>query len=411
MRVMTHLEPEEKKPLVGIDLIKVENHVHGSLAASPELFLYRQQKGRTEVSADFLFNPKLRYYEDLEFFHGTYERIRKITRTKYELAQVIQEYCERVFREGGVYVELSNSFRNAADFEWQMEAIEEGIEAALDNFHGGAISVVITGLRADGINVGMSGPEHALEAAEYLAARKFKYVRAFGIVGPENGDCMADYAPAFRVAWHEAGLGLVPHVSEQYLHNLPDVLDALPAEPGITDTRDNRRIRFGHGTMIHLSTEAMRMIADMGICLEVCLSANKRIGLPFDVRTTEIGDVVTGRNGKTITVDRPLRRYFNDITQHPLTMFRDAGIPMCLGSDNPLLMNTNIGKEYSLAVKAGYAEMETLAFTENGIRYANTDTETRARLMDMLTDYRAKVAAGNRPTKTALGYKYAYNRF
>lgn len=409
---MTQDIPERKTPLVGIDLPKAEMHIHGSLAASHEIFLYRQQKGRTDVSIDFLFNPKLRYYENLETFHATYERIRKITRDQYELAQVIQSYCERVFKEGGIYIELSNSFRNASDFDWQMEAIEEGMNAALANFPGGAASVVVTGLRSDGINGTLAGPEHAKEAAEYLARRSFKKVKGFGVVGPENGDSMADYADAFDIAWNKAGLGLVPHVAEQFLHNFLDVLPALPKESLNPAENDHRRLRFGHATLAHMSTEVMHMIADMGICIEICLSANKRIGLPLETRTLEVGDEIKGRTSdKIIALDRPLRRYFNDITQHPLTIFIKAGIKVCLGSDNPLLMNTNIGKEYSLAVKAGLQEMDTLQLTENAIRFANTSADTRKRLLTMIDHYRADVAAGRRPSRTVLGYQYAYNHF
>jgi len=408
---MQEVSFEEKPPLVGYDLPKLEMHVHGSLAASHETFLKRQQKGRTDVPVDFLFNPKLRYYENLDQFHGTYERIRKITRNQYELAKVTQEYCERIVKEGGIYAEISNSFRNAADFEWQMEAIEEGIKAVKTLFPNFEASVVVTGLRSDGINLATSGPVHAKEAADFLTRKHFPLVRAFGVVGPENGDSMADYRDAFHIAWNEAGLGLVPHVSEQFLHNFLDIMLALPKEAFDPANNDNRRLRFGHGTLLHTSSEAMRMVGAMGICLEVCLSANKRIGLPFESRKLEIGDVIKGRTSdQTLTIDRPLRRYFNDLSQHPLTMFMDMGIPVCLGSDNPLLMNTNIGKEYSLAVKAGLQEMDTLTLTENAIRFANTTADARQRMMKMLNDYRAIVATGIRPDRTALGFKYAYNR-
>ena len=188
-----------------------------------------------------------------------------------------------------------------------------------------------------------------------------------------------DFSKALHIAWHEAGLGLTPHVAEQHLHNAVDFLEAIPTEALDHKHRDMRRLRVGHGVLIHMSSELMRDYAEKRICMEICLSANKRIGLPASTKSHRRGEVIESQNGKRrITIDGPLRHYYEDLGEHPLKDFIDADIPVCLGSDNPLLMNTNIGKEHSLAYNAGISDISgQLQLTRNAIAYANIDPLTR----------------------------------
>jgi adenosine deaminase len=214
-----------------------------------------------------------------------------------------------------------------------------------------------------------------------------------------------------NIAWHDAGLGLSPHVAEQHLHNAVDFLEAIPQEALSNHPRDMRRLRLGHGVLIHMSSELIAEFADKQICMEICLSANKRIGLPDATKAHKIGDIITSQNGnRTVTIDRPLTHYYESIADHPIKHFMDAGIPVCLGSDNPLLMNTNIGKEYSLVNQAGVTEgADHLQLTRNAILYANVDPLTRARLLSHIDDYERQVKQSDiLPLETALGYKKAF---
>ena len=391
-----------KIPLVPISLPKAEMHIHIGLALSHEVFLRRIQKGRTPIKADFLINRSLRYYDDLAQHHATYEQMRHITSTPGELAQVTQDYLERIAREGAIYAELSSSYRDANTFDAMTDAIEEGIHCARANT-GIEARIVVTAIR----NFGAAQAE---AAARHLAKRRRPLVTGFGMAAEENLDQFGDYSKALHIAWHEAGLGLAPHVAEQYVHNAVDFLGAIPKEALRVHADDPRRLRAGHATLIHLSSDLMQQFAEYQICIETCLSANKRINLPEHTRAHHLGEKIMTAAGRSVTLDKPLRTYFKNLWQHPLKEYVAAGIPVCLGSDNPLLQNTNIGKENSLAMKARLTDLNgALQMTENAIKFANVDMMTRLALMQKVDLYRTSVRAGTPPTATAFGYKRAFD--
>ena len=364
---------------VSHDLPKAEMHTHISLALSPSDFRDRVEQGRTDLGFGFIQERNARYYPDLFHFHSTYERMRNLTRNGEELAHVTQTYLETIADQGAIYAEVSNSFREGADFDAQMEAVAEGISHAQERT-GIEARIVVTTLRDRGY-------EFAELAAKTLAKKSFNKVAAFGLVGDELCDSLADYKQALDIAFHEAGLGLAPHVAEQDVRNAIDFLDIVPKDIVEAAEDDHRRLRVGHGSLIHVSSELLQAYAERKICLEVCLSANNRIGLPHDTRELEIGQKVANQNGTSVTADNKLQDYFNSLADHPLPIFEERGIPVVLGSDNPLLLNTNIAKEYSLAVaKAGYAG-DPLEFTETAVEYANVDWETRESLRRQIAKY------------------------
>ncbi len=379
-------------------LPKAEMHVHISLALSNDTFVRRVKKRRTPLELDFLTERETRYYPNLTNFHETYEACRGMTVDNAELAVTVQEYLERIAREGAIYAEISNSYREGDDFAKQMEAVSIGIEAARANT-GIESRIIVTSLRN-------YGAERAEQAATYLAQNPNPLITGFGLVGDESVNPFSDFERALNIAWHDAGLGLTPHVAEQHVHNAVDFLEVVPSDAWTIARNDHRRLRVGHGVLIHTSSDLIKEFADRQICMELCLSANKRIGLPEDTKMMTMGQSVASQNGnRTIIVDRELQHYYERVEDHPIKTFLDAGISVCLGSDNPLLMNTNIGKEYSLAHKAGVTdEFDHLRLTENAILNANLDELTRKRLMQHIIDYRVSMNAGITPKSTALGY-------
>jgi adenosine deaminase len=393
----------EKQPLVPISLPKAEMHIHIALALSPEVFLRRIKQKRTPIKPEFLIERAHRYYDSLAQHHATYESMRHITTTQSELAQVAQDYLERIAREGAIYAELSYSFRDAENFERQVDALEEGIRCARANT-GIEARIVVTAIR----NMGAA---HAEAAAKHMVEHRRALVTGFGLVGEENLDAFSDYARALHIAWHDAGLGLAPHVAEQFVHNAIDFLHTVPSEALAARGDDHRRLRAGHASLIHLSTALMDQFAAHKVCVEVCLSANKRINLPDATQAHVVGETMRGTHGRGIVLDQPLQRYFKNLAQHPLAHYVRAGIPMCQGSDNPLLQNTNIGKEASLAIKSGLIDVAgALEMTANAIRYANVDTATRQALLAKVEAYRRAMNTGHPPETTPFGYKRAYNR-
>jgi len=279
-----------------------------------------------------------------------------------------------------------------------MEAVSQAIESARHNT-GIEARIVVTSLR----NYGAEKAEEAVSSIGGLR-NQFPLITGFGLVGEEGKNRFSEFKRALHMAW-DAGFGLTPHVAEQHLHNAVDFLDAVPAEAWDINPNDHRRLRVGHGVLIHMSSDLMREFVERQIAMELCISANKRIGLPDETKNLKKGDVITAtESNRRISIDQDLQLYYEQAEAHPIKKFMDMGVPVCLGSDNPLLMNTNAGKEYSMAHKAGVVnESDHLLLTRNAITYANIDANTRSRLMALVDIYEKTP----NPQATALGYRRA----
>ena len=101
--------------------------------------------------------------------------MRNLTRNGEELAHVTQTYLETIADQGAIYAEVSNSFREGADFDAQMEAVAEGIKHAQERT-GIEARIVVTTLRDRGY-------EFAELAAKTLAmSGKWDAVVCLGVV-------------------------------------------------------------------------------------------------------------------------------------------------------------------------------------------------------------------------------------
>jgi len=229
------------------------------------------------------------------------------------------------------------------------------------------------------------------------------YIAAFGLVGNEAVTPLVEFKRALNDAWHDLGLGLVPHIAEQRVENALDFFAAIPDDALKNPQQGTRKLRVGHGTLMHRSSALIKQFADAGLCVEVCLSANKRIGVPAEIAAMHPDNKATSADGTyTVTLDLPLRSYFQDLSTHPVPLMTTAGIPVCLGSDNPLLMNTNIAKEYALAAKyLNFSHEQCLQITRDAINFANVDKLTSARLLKLVDSY---TLGNEHSAQTCLGY-------
>jgi len=90
--------------------------------------------------------------------------------------------------------------------------------------------------------------------------------------------------------------------------------------------------RIGHGTSAGQDPELIKRLARDGVYLEVCLSSNLQTG----------------------AVD--------DLKNHPLPRFLDAGVKVALCTDNPTVSSTSLSQEYLLA-------MDLFDLSENDVRH------------------------------------------
>ena len=132
-------------------------------------------------------------------------------------------------------------------------------------------------------------------------------VVAIGLGGYEVGFPPEPYAPQFARA-RALGLHSVPHAGETGgAASIVGALDALGAE------------RIGHGVRCLEDTELVARLRDTAVMLEVCPTSNVLLHV----------------------VDRP--------EDHPLTALRDAGLRVCLNTDDPGMFATDLTTELAIA--------------------------------------------------------------
>jgi adenosine deaminase len=156
-----------------------------------------------------------------------------------------------------------------------------------------------------GIVVRDEGPDSALSQVRRL----LRYERALvgvDLAGDEAGYPAALFAPAFRLA-HEAGLPVTIHAGEAAgPHSVWDALRLAPR-------------RIGHGVRSAEDPRLLDHLADRGVTLEVAVTSNVQTGAA------------------------------RSRAQHQLAALVAAGVRVALCTDNPVVSDTRLTREYELA--------------------------------------------------------------
>ena len=100
----------------------------------------------------------------------------------------------------------------------------------------------------------------------------------------------------------------------------------------------------------------MKQIADSGVTVECCLSSNLVLGA------------------------------VSSLDDHPIHAFVREGVPVTLGTDDPVRLCTSIGREYEQATALGFVIDDLMAFTRQGISSSFTSEEKKSALLGYL-DY------------------------
>jgi adenosine deaminase len=184
---------------------------------------------------------------------------------------------------------------------------------------------------------------HPLDAntlARLAAQYTDQGVVGFGLSNDERRAQARDFERAFRIA-KRAGLLAVPHGGELLgPRSVAQCVDDLGAD------------RVGHGVRAAEDQRLMQRLADRQICCEVCPTSN--VGLGVVERAADV----------------PLRRLF------------DAGVPIALGSDDPLLFGARLLRQYELAREAyGFSDAEVAELARQSVRSSAAPDSVRKELM------------------------------
>ncbi|MBO3747205.1 adenosine deaminase [Streptosporangiaceae bacterium NEAU-GS5] len=269
--------------------------------------------------------PKLRATDERGWFRfqRLYDIARSVLRRPEDVYRLLREAAEDEHAEGSRWLEIQvDPSGYASRFGGLTPTLELFLDAADQAAESASIGMAVI--------VAANRTRHPLDA-KTLARLAIQFmdqgVVGFGLSNDERRGRARDFDGAFRIA-KRAGLLAVPHGGELGgPGSVAECVDDLDAD------------RIGHGVRSAESERLMDRLADRQITCEICPTSNVGLGVaehPEDV---------------------PVRRLF------------EAGVPIALGADDPLLFGARLLPQYELAREVyGFSDAEVAELARQSIR-------------------------------------------
>ncbi|MFI1149166.1 adenosine deaminase [Streptomyces sp. NPDC020817] len=288
-------------------LPKAHLHLHftGSMRPSTLLELADKYGVRLPDALTAGEPPKLRATDERGWFRfqRLYDAARSCLREPEDIRRLVREAAEEDVRDGSGWLEIQVDPTSYAPLLGGMipavEIILDAVDAA-SRETGLGMRVLIAANR-------MKHPLDARTLARLAVRYADRGIVGFGLSNDERRGMARDFDRAFAIA-REGGLLAAPHGGE--LTGPASVRDCLD---------DLHASRVGHGVRAAEDPRLLKRLADRQITCEVCPASNVALGVyerPEDV---------------------PLRTLF------------EAGVPMALGADDPLLFGSRLAAQYEIA--------------------------------------------------------------
>jgi aminodeoxyfutalosine deaminase len=311
---------------------KIELHVHLEATIQPETLLAIAKRNEEALPADSVEGLReLFQFRDFDHFIEVWILTTNCLRHEADFRQVVVDYAAEAKRHGAVYLEaiFSPIERTWRGVGWDeiLEGYCSGAQQARE-LHG--VEVRLTP------DITRSAPlDDALTLVEHAARYRERGIVAVGLGGEEALYENALFATAFRAA-REAGLGSVPHAGEVVgPESVRSALDLL--EPD----------RIRHGFRAIEDPSLVQELADRGLVLDVTPVSNVRTGA---VRSLE---------------------------EHPLPELVRAGVRCSVSTDDPVMFDTDLTREYEAVEALG---LDPRSLYEAALSGALCDEATRTRL-------------------------------
>ena len=289
-------------------LPKAELHCHldGSLRISTILELAENQGVKLPVQnesnlADLLFVENK--VQNLEEYLQRFEITLSVMQTAESLQRCTYELIEDAAKENIRYIEIRYSpilhTKDGMTMNESVEAVKYGLEKGGEDFgiHSG---IIICGIR----NI---SPKISLQLAEVAVSYKDKGVVGFDLAGAEENFPAKDHMEAFYFILNN-NLNVTIHAGEAFgPSSIHQAIHYCGAH------------RIGHGTRLRENEDLMNYVQDHRITLEVCLTSNWHT------------------------------RSVPSLEEHPFKYYYDRDIRVTLNTDNRLMSDTTLTKEFHLA--------------------------------------------------------------
>ena len=280
------------------------------------------------------------YLEGFEYTCG-------VMRSKEAIERIARETVEDLAADGVVYAELRFApillVHDGLDLESIVEAALSGLEAG-KKATGTAFGLILCGMR------NMS-PELSLEAAELAVAFRDRGVVGFDLAGDESGHPPKRHQDAFQYIRNK-NFNITIHAGEAF--GPESIWQALQVCGAHRIGHGTRLIEdmVIHGARIEKMGNLAAYVKDRRIPLECCLSSNIQTGAA------------------------------PDFANHPFHVLYRNDFRVCLCTDNRLMSDTSLTKEYGLAAEhygLGLRDFERLSI--NAMKSAFTPYDERVRII------------------------------
>lgn len=321
-------------------LPKAHLHLHftGSMRPSTLLELADKYGVRLPDALTAGEPPKLRATDERGWFRfqRLYDAARSCLREPDDIRRLVREAAEEDVRDGSGWLEIQVDPTSYAPLLGGMipavEIILDAVDAA-SRETGLGMRVLIAANR-------MKHPLDARTLARLAVRYADRGIVGFGLSNDERRGMARDFDRAFAIA-REGGLLAAPHGGELTgPSSVRDCLDDLHAS------------RIGHGVRAAEDPRLLQRLADRQITCEVCPASNVALGVyerPEDV---------------------PLRTLF------------EAGVPMALGADDPLLFGSRLAAQYEIARRHhAFTDTELAELARQSVRGSAAPDEVQAKLL------------------------------
>jgi adenosine deaminase len=311
-------DPAPLRPLAGLPKANLHLHLTGSMR--PATLVELAQRYGVAVPAPLAAGTVYGWGG----FQARYEAARAVLRTGEDLARVVAEAVSDDIAEGAGWVEIQ---LDPTSYAARLGGLEPVVEAVLAGAHGRPVGVILAASWG-------APPELAVRVAEL--ATRYDGVVGFGLSNDERLGRVADFVPAFRIA-AEAGLLAAPHAGfYEGAWHVRDCVRLLGAR------------RIGHGLTAAGDPATLALLASRGVALEVCPTSYPPL-LP-------------------------------DLTL-PIRELLAAGVPVALGTDDPLLFGAGLTEQYAIARRLGCTDEELATIARHSIESSTAPPTLRTHLL------------------------------
>jgi adenosine deaminase len=282
--------------------------------------------------------PRLRATDERGWFRfqRLYDAARSCLRAPEDIQRLVREAAEEDVRDGARWLEIQV---DPTSYAPRLGGLTPALEVILDAVEkarrdtGLDIRVLIAANR-------MKHPLDARTLARLAVRYRDRGIVGFGLSNDERRGFARDFDRAFGIA-RDGGLLAAPHGGEMSgPSSVRDCLDDLHAA------------RVGHGVRAVEDDRVLARLADRGVTCEVCPASNVALGV----------------------YDKP-----EDV---PLRTLWDAGVPMALGADDPLLFGSRLAAQYELARDAhAFSDRELAELARQSVRGSAAPEDVRRRLL------------------------------